>query len=158
MIRRPPRSTRTDTLFPYTTLFRSSSNMGARSGRHEENPQRQPQETAGIHAMNDPSKAASRISLKDVPVGVMAAAFFILMVDGFDSLVIAYVAPLISEAVRLETTDIGKLFAASTIGSIFGALGLGPLAYRHGRKPILIIRSEERRVGQECVSTCRSRW
>src|SRR3546814_1977027 len=78
MIRRPPRSTRTDTLFPYTTLFRSSSNMGARSGRHEENPQRQPQETDGIHAMNDPSKAASRISLKDVPVGVMAAAFFIL--------------------------------------------------------------------------------
>src|SRR3546814_19610954 len=25
MIRRPPRSTRTDTLFPYTTLFRSNS-------------------------------------------------------------------------------------------------------------------------------------
>src|SRR3546814_11638303 len=25
MIRRPPRSTRTDTLFPYTTLFRSKS-------------------------------------------------------------------------------------------------------------------------------------
>src|SRR3546814_10882679 len=25
MIRRPPRSTRTDTLFPYTTLFRSPS-------------------------------------------------------------------------------------------------------------------------------------
>src|SRR3546814_16642559 len=29
MIRRPPRSTRTDTLFPYTTLFRSSMNMGS---------------------------------------------------------------------------------------------------------------------------------
>src|SRR3546814_7467692 len=29
MIRRPPRSTRTDTLFPYTTLFRSMS--GSRS-------------------------------------------------------------------------------------------------------------------------------
>src|SRR3546814_13664647 len=26
MIRRPPRSTRTDTLFPYTTLFRSKKN------------------------------------------------------------------------------------------------------------------------------------
>src|SRR3546814_4817828 len=26
MIRRPPRSTRTDTLFPYTTLFRSNWN------------------------------------------------------------------------------------------------------------------------------------
>src|SRR3546814_2490310 len=30
MIRRPPRSTRTDTLFPYTTLFRSSSVAGGR--------------------------------------------------------------------------------------------------------------------------------
>src|SRR3546814_1436824 len=28
MIRRPPRSTRTDTLFPYTTLFRSMRNTG----------------------------------------------------------------------------------------------------------------------------------
>src|SRR3546814_9055249 len=28
MIRRPPRSTRTDTLFPYTTLFRSSAAPG----------------------------------------------------------------------------------------------------------------------------------
>src|SRR3546814_1680394 len=28
MIRRPPRSTRTDTLFPYTTLFRSSGQRG----------------------------------------------------------------------------------------------------------------------------------
>src|SRR3546814_5659380 len=28
MIRRPPRSTRTDTLFPYTTLFRSLKNYG----------------------------------------------------------------------------------------------------------------------------------
>src|SRR3546814_5679137 len=29
MIRRPPRSTRTDTLFPYTTLFRSSSSTSS---------------------------------------------------------------------------------------------------------------------------------
>src|SRR3546814_6342221 len=34
MIRRPPRSTRTDTLFPYTTLFRS------REGEHEGGKQR----------------------------------------------------------------------------------------------------------------------
>src|SRR3546814_13282048 len=32
MIRRPPRSTRTDTLFPYTTLFRSAA------PRHRERP------------------------------------------------------------------------------------------------------------------------
>src|SRR3546814_1684380 len=38
MIRRPPRSTRTDTLFPYTTLFRSPSRIrisaNAAGGRH----------------------------------------------------------------------------------------------------------------------------
>src|SRR3546814_4699224 len=33
MIRRPPRSTRTDTLFPYTTLFRSLRLDGATGGR-----------------------------------------------------------------------------------------------------------------------------
>src|SRR3546814_9636733 len=33
MIRRPPRSTRTDTLFPYTTLFRSAWRvLGCRDG------------------------------------------------------------------------------------------------------------------------------
>src|SRR3546814_8371898 len=30
MIRRPPRSTRTDTLFPYTTLFRSNASAAPR--------------------------------------------------------------------------------------------------------------------------------
>src|SRR3546814_20493945 len=36
MIRRPPRSTRTDTLFPYTTLFRSETmpRAGLRPGQH----------------------------------------------------------------------------------------------------------------------------
>src|SRR3546814_1225923 len=34
MIRRPPRSTRTDTLFPYTTLFRSHQH------RHDEHQRR----------------------------------------------------------------------------------------------------------------------
>src|SRR3546814_10225038 len=32
MIRRPPRSTRTDTLFPYTTLFRSERSVSTRQG------------------------------------------------------------------------------------------------------------------------------
>src|SRR3546814_6810336 len=38
MIRRPPRSTRTDTLFPYTTLFRSALELGVEQRgieRHE---------------------------------------------------------------------------------------------------------------------------
>src|SRR3546814_7613225 len=35
MIRRPPRSTRTDTLFPYTTLFRSKVRFFMRSPANE---------------------------------------------------------------------------------------------------------------------------
>src|SRR3546814_4115448 len=38
MIRRPPRSTRTDTLFPYTTLFRSRGRRGAGDGRRLPEP------------------------------------------------------------------------------------------------------------------------
>src|SRR3546814_10327035 len=34
MIRRPPRSTRTDTLFPYTTLFRSIPQLTYRSSNY----------------------------------------------------------------------------------------------------------------------------
>src|SRR3546814_10784349 len=40
MIRRPPRSTRTDTLFPYTTLFRSACHQP---------DQREPVRSAGRH-------------------------------------------------------------------------------------------------------------
>src|SRR3546814_13699659 len=35
MLRRPPRSTRTDTLFPYTTLFRSALVWGTSGRRFE---------------------------------------------------------------------------------------------------------------------------
>src|SRR3546814_9999329 len=41
MIRRPPRSTRTDTLFPYTTLFRSY--------RHDRRPDRIRASAPGLH-------------------------------------------------------------------------------------------------------------
>src|SRR3546814_4461533 len=43
MIRRPPRSTRTDTLFPYTTLFRSGRPDGlcrSQSAGHYRQPER----------------------------------------------------------------------------------------------------------------------
>src|SRR3546814_1293296 len=36
MIRRPPRSTRTDTLFPYTTLFRSHAPGPGGDQRHQQ--------------------------------------------------------------------------------------------------------------------------
>src|SRR3546814_1554021 len=38
MIRRPPRSTRTDTLFPYTTLFRSTGLWGTQGAPLQKSP------------------------------------------------------------------------------------------------------------------------
>src|SRR3546814_4364979 len=38
MLRRPPRSTRTDTLFPYTTLFRSGEHDDDRDDPREDGP------------------------------------------------------------------------------------------------------------------------
>src|SRR3546814_2471925 len=47
MNRRPPRSTRTDTLFPYTTLFRSRPATQARSGFYDGEAGLGPAERAG---------------------------------------------------------------------------------------------------------------
>src|SRR3546814_10155497 len=41
MIRRPPRSTRTDTLFPYTTLFRARALLWFDTNQHETGGARQ---------------------------------------------------------------------------------------------------------------------
>src|SRR3546814_11843807 len=57
MIRRPPRSTRTDTLFPYTTLFRSCVPAGgAQRGGGAARPQRRRQEH---HAEKPDGRGAS---------------------------------------------------------------------------------------------------
>src|SRR3546814_3424381 len=53
MIRRPPRSTRTDTLFPYTTLFRSplaTGAVGRRSGAVGYLPDRLPAVAGDVDA------------------------------------------------------------------------------------------------------------
>src|SRR3546814_15737693 len=52
MIRRPPRSTRTDTLFPYTTLFRSNSSF--------------------VHQLSDPDVSAEQLAVD--PRSVVSAA------------------------------------------------------------------------------------
>src|SRR3546814_2901911 len=52
MIRRPPRSTRTDTLFPYTTLFRSCTHdRGERL-------------LAGLHILHDETDAVEGVELE----------------------------------------------------------------------------------------------
>src|SRR3546814_3355057 len=52
MIRRPPRSTRTDTLFPYTTLFRSDRHAGA-----EPDPP-DPRPAGSLRTLSHPSDSA----------------------------------------------------------------------------------------------------
>src|SRR3546814_4139121 len=64
MIRRPPRSTRTDTLFPYTTLFRSAlraSLQDALSGPGERGGARPPPQSA----LRDPEGARRRLWLQE---------------------------------------------------------------------------------------------
>src|SRR3546814_14007847 len=53
MIRRPPRSTRTDTLFPYTTLFRSAASLPGRA--HVSLPGRSRHRDVGtpVHGLSD---------------------------------------------------------------------------------------------------------
>src|SRR3546814_1366398 len=66
MIRRPPRSTRTDTLFPYTTLFRSAGE--ARRTRRRAGPHR--------HRARRTGRPLSRLAAADAghPVAPAQAA------------------------------------------------------------------------------------
>src|SRR3546814_12844479 len=70
MIRRPPRSTRTDTLFPYTTLFRSWRLYGAISRTTEMKILR----IANIIGHADDRQAASRHSY-EIPADAVSPGF-----------------------------------------------------------------------------------
>src|SRR3546814_18840989 len=130
MIRRPPRSTRTDTLFPYTTLFRSF---------HALEPDvvfwpdigLEPQRLCGI----------GQVDRRDV------AALQARDLDVVDRRMIS--APFGSEGHRARLRP--DMHAAELV----------MIAVDHQVDPRArpdLKRSEERRVGKECVSTCRSRW
>src|SRR3546814_18334994 len=68
MIRRPPRSTRTDTLFPYTTLFRSRPRRFSLARGHRLNPlgdvgskgKRRPTERCEIQRFSPSSASRAR--------------------------------------------------------------------------------------------------
>src|SRR3546814_12080637 len=113
MIRRPPRSTRTDTLFPYTTLFRSAGDF------------------IGLSYYWDFEDRCWVIS----NMRVVEAEFLAEFVSAYDYLF----------SVDPEEYDTYKKHSA-TMRRVFS------------RRRMPIPRSEERRVGKECVSTCRSRW
>src|SRR3546814_11295623 len=134
MLRRPPRSTRTDTLFPYTTLFRSHG-----GGDHP------PVEDYGegladILLRRAREAAAARAVEAEVDGG---RAILVLADAGVDQLVAGHHRAALhrDHAQPARIVGIGQHLAADR-GAALGH----------------VLRSEERRVGKECVSTCRSRW
>src|SRR6267154_238744 len=69
---------------------------------------------------------------------VLIIGFVIVMVDGYDSMMISFLAPLLARDLVLSPTDLGKIFAVGYLGAIVGAIAVGSLADRIGRKPMLI--------------------
>src|SRR3546814_15909388 len=137
MIRRPPRSTRTDTLFPYTTLFRSAAATG-RAINVKKGQFLAPWDMANVAAKIE-SGGNRNILLCERGVSF-----------GYNTLV--------SDMRALP------IMAASGYPVVFDAThSVQQPGGRGGssggqREFVPVLRSEERRVGKECVSTCRSRW
>jgi len=63
----------------------------------------------------------------------------VLFLDGFDTQAIGYVAPAIAREWGLGRGALGPVFSAGLFGLMIGALVLGPVADRIGRKRIIII-------------------
>ncbi|MGF7168729.1 AAHS family 4-hydroxybenzoate transporter-like MFS transporter [Sphingobium xanthum] len=61
-----------------------------------------------------------------------------LVVEGFDLQAANFAAPSILEAFDLTRVQIGPLLSASLVGVLFGAVVIGPLGDRYGRRMILI--------------------
>jgi AAHS family 4-hydroxybenzoate transporter-like MFS transporter len=63
----------------------------------------------------------------------------VLFLDGFDTTAIGYVAPSLAKEWGLTKGALGPVFSAGLFGLMIGALTLGPLADRIGRKKIIIL-------------------
>jgi len=72
-------------------------------------------------------------------ITAVAICLIINMVDGFDVLAISFAAPEIAREWSLPPTELGILFSAGLAGMVLGALFIGPLADRFGRRAVILV-------------------
>ncbi|MCV9938383.1 hypothetical protein OIU35_18700 [Boseaceae bacterium BT-24-1] len=75
-------------------------------------------------------------SFPTLTVGLCGA---VTVLDGFDTQAIAYVAPVLAKSWGLGPSAFGPVFSIGLIGMMVGALALGPIADRFGRKLAIIL-------------------
>jgi MFS transporter, AAHS family, 4-hydroxybenzoate transporter len=69
---------------------------------------------------------------------VLALCTLVILLDGFDVQAIAFTAPAIARDWRLAPGSLGPVFAAGLVGMAAGALAIGPLGDRYGRRAALL--------------------
>lgn len=70
---------------------------------------------------------------------VPVVCFLIAMLDGYDTLMLSFIAPLISKEWGLGRGAFGSIFAAGYAGAMIGAVLFGMAADRYGRRRLLLL-------------------
>lgn len=70
---------------------------------------------------------------------VFGLCFVIVLLDGFDTAAIGFIAPSLLKEWGVEKSALGPVLSAALFGLAAGALSAGPLADRLGRKRVLVV-------------------
>lgn len=70
---------------------------------------------------------------------VFVLCFFIMLVDGFDTAAIGYIAPSLLAEWGIARSALGPVLSAALFGLAGGGLIAGPLADRFGRKRVIVV-------------------